>query len=285
MPDRRPPSRTVRAAKSKVEGPAAYAGAHETATGTVELTADRDDPDGWMVVVNGAPSSYVHLGDPTRLEFEYVRWIGDLLDVCAPEGEPLRVAHLGGAGCTLARYVAATRPRSPQVVFELDPVIVELMREAFAQDRKGFKLRAGDAREGVANLQPSSYDVMIRDAFDGDQVPPHLTTLEFVQDVARVLGRDGIYVANVADRSTQLIARAEAATMRAIFTDVALVAEPGQLRGRRYGNVLLLASNGTLPLDALTRRLASGAVRARLVPPDRVVELSAGIPPFTDAGF
>jgi spermidine synthase len=250
----------------------------------VSLEPDRDDPEGWTVVVNGAPSSYVHLGDPTRLEFEYVRWIGDLLDVCAPEGSPLRVAHLGGAGCTLARYVAATRPRSPQVVFELDPVLVELMRNAFAEGRKGFKLRAGDARSGVAALAAGSYDVVIRDAFDGDQVPRHLTTLEFVQDVARVLGPAGIYVANVADRNSDLIARAEAATMRAVFTSVALVAEPGQLRGRRYGNVLLLASNGPLPLAPLTRRLAAGAIRARLVPPERVVELSAGLPPLTDSG-
>ena len=63
----------------------------------------------------------MHLDDPTRLEFEYVRWTGDLLDVLAPEGEPLHTVHVGGAGCTLARYVAATRPRSRQVVLENDP--------------------------------------------------------------------------------------------------------------------------------------------------------------------
>ena len=258
-------------------------------TGIAEITADRDDPGGWFVVVNGVPSSYVHLDDPTRLEFEYVRWIGDVIDLfhaadrVADPAAPLRVAHLGGAGCTLARYVAATRPGSRQVVFELDAALVELVRRAFAIRRdQGIRIRADDARAGVRTLPDGSQDIVIRDAFAGNEVPSPLTTKEFCGDVARVLAPGGLYVANVADRTEQRHARAEAATMRTVFRQVALVAEPSQLRGRRYGNVLLLASNAPLPLDAITRRLASGAVRARVVRPERVAELVAGFRPLAD---
>lgn len=259
------------------------AGKHRIDTGVVELRLDTDDPDGWFVDVNGVPSSYVHESDPTVLVYEYVQWIGDLLDELAEPEAPLAVLHLGGAGCTLARYVAATRPGSSQIVYEVDSALVELMREAFdLRRRNGVRLRAGDARAGVAELPGDSRDVVIRDAFDIANVPPHLTSTEFAADVARVLRPGGVYVANVADRAEQAQARAEAATLRQVFDQVAMVAEPGQLRGRRYGNVLLLASNGGLPLDALTRRLASGVVRARVVYPDRVAELTAGTHPIHD---
>jgi spermidine synthase len=262
------------------------AGVHPISTGTAEIVPDRDDPGGWFVVVNGVPSSYVHVDDPTRLDFEYVRWIGDLLDLLDGDAAlpaPLRVAHLGGGGCTLAGYVAATRPGSRQVVFEVDGALVDLVRRAFGIRRdQGIRIRTADARDGVRTLSEDSQDVVIRDVFAGNEVPVALTTLQFCADLARVLAPGGIYVANVADRTEQRHARAEAATLREVFGHVALAAEPSQLRGRRYGNVLLLASDAPLPLDQLTRRLASGAVRARVVRPERLAELVAGLRPLTD---
>jgi hypothetical protein len=61
-----------------------------------------------------------------------------------------------------------------------------------------------------------------------------------------------------------------------------MIGEPGQLRGRRFGNVVLVAGQQPLPLEALTRRLAGQPVPARLVDPDRVRQLTAGIRPQTD---
>jgi hypothetical protein len=278
VPDRRPSGRRPGSGRRDRGSPAA--GRHHVETGTAEILADWDDPDGWMVLVNGVPSSYVHLGDPTRLEFEYVRWIGHVLDQAGAPGEPLRVAHLGGAGCTLARYVAATRPGSSQVVFEVDGELAALMRSAFG--RRGFRVQVADARAALAGLPGGSRDVVIRDAFVGDTVPAHLSTLRFAQDVARVLAAGGLYIANVGDREGAPLARAEAATLLATFGEVAMIGEPGQLRGRRFGNIVLVAGAAPLPLDAVARRLAGGAVPARLVEPDRVRALAAGIHPLTD---
>jgi spermidine synthase len=259
-------------------------GLHHVSTGTAEILADWDDPDGWMVLVNGVPSSYLNLADPTRLEFEYMRWMGDLLDLAAPPGEPVRTLHLGGAGCTLARYVAHTRPGSPQLVFELDPGVVELVRSSFGRyGTHGFKVRTVEARAGLALAPDDSRDVLVRDAFLGASVPDHLATLEFAREAARVLETGGLYLANVADQAAAPHARVEAATLLAVFENVAMIGEPGQLRGRRFGNVVLVASDGPLPLDGLARRLAGGAVPARLVLPDRVRELAAGHQPRTDA--
>ena len=80
--------------------------------GTAQLIPDPDRASGWTLAVGNTPQSHVDLEDPTYLEFEYIRWIGHLIDLVAPEGSPLNVLHLGGGAWTLARYVAATRPGS-----------------------------------------------------------------------------------------------------------------------------------------------------------------------------
>ena len=234
-------------------------------------------------MVNGVPSSHVDLDDPLRLDFEYVRWIGDLLDVVAPEGEPLRAAHLGGAGCTLARYVAATRPLSRQVVLEIDPGVVEVARQAFGlRSSARLRLRVADARAGLTDLPDGGQDVVVRDAFSGATVPSHLTTAQFLAEVRRVLAPGGTYAANLADAPPLGQARAEAATALASFAHVLVIAEPAQLNGRRYGNVVLVASDGDLPVPALVRRLSSGAVRARLLDTGEVRAFAAGRRPLSD---
>jgi spermidine synthase len=252
-------------------------------TGTAELVADGDGRAGWTLFVNGVPCSHVDLDDPQRLDFEYMRWIGDLVDVAAPPGEPLHTLHLGGAGCTLARYVAATRPGSRQLVVELDAGLVELAREAFGlRSTAAIRMRAGDAREVLVTLPSARYDLVVRDAFEVDEVPEHLRTRGFVEQAARVLGPRGIYVANLGDGGAMDGARAETATVLAVFAQVVVVAEPAQFRQRRFGNVLLIASQTALPVGPLGRRLASGPVRARSLEDDEVTAFAAGRRPLED---
>jgi len=264
--------------------PGPVAGVYPVATGEAGLVPDGDGRRGWTLTVNGVPSSHVDLDDPLRLDFEYLRWIADLIDVAAPGGEPLRVLHLGGGACGLARYVAASRPGSRQLVVEVDPDLIELVRAAFGLRSTGLlRLRAGDARDVLASLPDGRYDVIVRDAFAVDRVPPHLTTREFLAQVRRVLAGGGTYAANLGDGSPGLGgARTEAATVRSAFDEVAVIAEPAQFHGRRYGNVVLLGSQQPLPVAALGRRLASGAVRARMLEGGEVTAFAAGRRPLAD---
>src|SRR5436309_4208111 len=84
--------------------------------GYAELVGDPDRPQGWTLLLDGTAQSHVDLDDPTHLEFEYVRRLAHVADLAAAPTAPLRVLHLGGGAWTLARYVAATRPASPQWV-------------------------------------------------------------------------------------------------------------------------------------------------------------------------
>ncbi len=254
-------------------------------TERVVFVPDRDGHDGWTVIVDGVQSSHVDLDDPTRLDFEYMRWIGDLLDLAWPDGQRVRAAHLGGAGCTLPGYVAATRPDSRQVVFEVDAEVLEAVREGLGvRSSSRLRLRLDDGRRGLAGLPDASLDLVVRDAFDNGRVPGHLRTTQFCAEVARALRGDGVYVANLADSPPLRLARAEAATALAVFPEVALAAEPAQLKGRpRFGNLVLAASREPLPVQDWARRLAAAPVRGRLLDTAAVRAFAADAKPFADA--
>jgi spermidine synthase len=248
-----------------------------------ELVQDLDDTDGWLLYLDGVASSYVDLSDPTNLVFEYVRWIGHVLDLARPEGDPLDVVHIGGAGCTLARYVAATRPGSRQVVFEPHADVLDLAREAFGlRSGHGLKLRVGEGRAGLTGLPAQSYDVVIRDAFVGDTVPAHLLTAEFLAETRRVLRADGVYIANVADKQPLMLARAEVSTALEAFAHVAVIGEPSTFRGRRFGNLVLVASDSPIDTGALRRRSASGGAPGRVMDTDDSRAFTGGAKPLTD---
>lgn len=256
------------------------------ATGMVELRRDRDDPNGVTLLLNGVPSSHLDLADPTRLDFEYMQQMAAVIDRCAEPRAPLRVIHLGAAGCTMARYVQAVRPGSHQLAIELDSTLAELVRTWFDLPRAPLlRLRTGDARAELARLPSASADVIIRDVFAGAATPANVTTLEFTADVARVLRPGGLYLANCADRPPLDRARAEVATLRAAFADVAAIAEPGQLRGRRYGNLVLAGTDrpGLLGSADLARAVRSLPAPTRLLHGQELTAFAGHAVPRADA--
>ncbi len=230
----------------------------------VELLADADRDGSWMLLVDATPQSHVDLADPRHLEFEYVRRMGHVLDLAAEPGAPLDVVHLGGGALTLPRYVSVTRPGSRQRVVEIDQQLTDLVREHLPLPRGArIRVRADDARVGLAALRDRSADVIVTDVFSGARTPAHLTSTEFVAEARRVLRPGGLYAGNVADGPPLRFARAQVATLRAVFRHVCLLAEPGTLRGRRFGNLVAVASDAELPIDGFVRRCAGDPMPAR----------------------
>ena len=247
--------------------------------GTAELLQDLDHEDGWLLSVDGVAQSYVDRADPTRLEFDYVRLMGDVVDAL-PDG-PLSVVHLGGGGCTLPRYVAATRPSSRQLVVEADLALAELVRSSFGT--AGFRLRTGDARAELPRLRQGESDLVVADVFESAVMPVHVTTLEWVEQVRRLLRPGGTYVVNVADGRPLAFARGQVSTLLAAFPHVLLLADPSVLRGRRFANLVLAASDAPLPEASLVRTVSRAAGRARLVSGDALRDFTGGAAVVTDA--
>ena len=234
--------------------------------GTAELLADADRDGAWMLLVNHTPQSHVDLDDPGHLEFEYVRRIGHVLDLAASPGAAIDAVHLGGGALTLPRYVSVTRPGSRQRVVEIDQPLTDLVRAHLPLPRgHRIRVRADDARVGLAALHTDSADVVICDVFAGARTPGHLTSVEFATDAQRVLRPHGVYAANVADGPPLAFARGQVATLRSVFRHVCVLAEPGTLRGRRFGNLVAVASDAELPIDDYVRRCARDPMPARVV--------------------
>jgi spermidine synthase len=243
--------------------------------GTAKLMPDVDRERAWLLTVDEAPQSYVDLDEPTHLEFEYTRRLGHALDTLAEPGRPLDVLHLGGGALTLPRYVAATRPGSRQDVVEADRGLLDLVVEHLPlPGDAGITLHAADARGWLETAAPDSVDVVIADVFGGSRIPAHLTTVAYARAADRVLRPGGIYLANLADAAPFAFLRSQLATFAAVFEELAVIAEPGVLRGRRFGNAVLVAAHRPFDVAPLARRTAADAFPAR-------VEHGAGLRDFT----
>lgn len=114
-------------------------------------------------------------------------------------------------------------------------------------------------------------------------MPAQLTSVEYAREAARVLRPGGLYAANLADGAPFGFLRAQLANFGAVFGELALIAEPGVLRGRRFGNAVLLASDAALPVAALARRCAGDAFPARVESGDALARFTRGARTVADA--
>jgi spermidine synthase len=131
-------------------------------------------------------------------------------------------------------------------------------------------VHTADARAWLSRCPAGSADLVVADVFGGSRVPAHLTSVEFAREAVRVLRPGGVYVANLADAAPFAFLGSQLATVREAFggftpDGACLLAEPGVLRGRRFGNAVLAVSRRPLPLAALGRACAGDAFPARVV--------------------
>jgi spermidine synthase len=123
---------------------------------------------------------------------------------------------------------------------------------------------------------------VVTDVYRPDgRMPGGLGTTEAVAAIARVLRPTGWYAVNLADSSSLRFSRAQAATLRAVFADVCLIAEPAVLKGRRFGNLVAVAGDG-LAIDALAADAARDAFPARLLHGAELSRFIAGARPVRD---
>lgn len=251
------------------------------------IEPDRWVPGSYQLVVDGTPQSHVDLDDPTRLFFEYVQRMGNVIDLLREPGEPITAVHLGAGAMTLPRYIAATRPGSRQQVIELETELVDLVREQLPLPKSAqIRVRHGDAREVVRKLPAGlrgTVDLLIVDIFSGARTPAHVTSVEFYREAAAVLKPDGVVLVNVADGPPLSFARGQAATLGTVVEHVAALAETQVLKGKRFGNIVLVGSNAALPLEWLPRLLASGPHPAKAVAGAELGQFVAGAAVVTDA--
>jgi hypothetical protein len=244
---------------------------------------DRDPHDGVTVVVDGTPQSYVQPDDPVLLVFEYVQHFA-LVVGSLPPG-PLAVTHVGGAGLTFPRWVEATRPGSPQIVLEPDVELTETVRRELPLPRRHrIRVRAVDGVTGMRALANASADVVVVDAYASGRVPADLTTVEFLADVRRVIRPSGLVMLNIADEpARRFLGRVLATVTAAGYTDRLVLATSEVLRGRRFGNSVVVASPSSVDVPAIRRGISRMSFPAGVRHGAEVERMVSGARPLTAA--
>ncbi|MEY4039673.1 MAG: hypothetical protein RLZZ52_541 [Actinomycetota bacterium] len=241
----------------------------------------------FILEVDGTPQSHVFIDDPGELFFEYIRRIGHVLDVYGEPGTPITAVHLGGGALTLPRYIEATRPGSRQQVIELEQDLIDFVREHMPLQRgANIRIRYGDAREVMGKLPTGLHgnvDVVIVDVFSGARTPAHVTSVEFYREAAQLLSPHGVLIINVADGPGLAFARGQAATVQAVLPNVIALAETQVLKGRRFGNVVLVGSNDDSIGDWLPRLLAGGPHPAKAVEGAEMTQFIGSAPIVLDS--
>ena len=245
------------------------------------LVPDLAYPRAFTLRIGRTDQSYVDLDDPLRLEFDYVQRLADIVDSVAEPGR-IRVVHVGGAGMTLPRYLAATRPTSAQVVLEPDIELTAFVRRHLPLPaRSGIKVRGTDGRRGIAELRDGYADLMIIDAFVGARVPAELTTSDLLADARRALSDHGVIIINLTDRGPLGYAKRVLAGVRLAFPHLLLCAEASTLKGRRFGNVIIAGCATPLPYAAIAERAGRPPFPYRVLHGARLRQLLADSVPFS----
>ncbi len=240
------------------------------------VVVDEDNASGRILVLDTLRHSYVDLDDPTNLPFSYAQTMSDVLEFVAPPGEAIEVVNVGGAGMSLPRYLAATRPGTRSLVLEIDQTLVDVAVEQLGVVLDDdLRVRIGDGRLTLSEVEDGSVDLVIGDAFGGVSVPWHLTTREFLEVVHTSLRPGGTYALNMIDYGSLDFARAEAATLADVFDHVAIFAPAQRLRGEAGGNFVMVASDDPIAVaDMLARNGLRGDDEAVLVSSGSPVELA-----------
>ncbi|MGR4880471.1 fused MFS/spermidine synthase [Streptomyces sp. LARHCF249] len=260
----------------------------ETRYHCARVVADPDRGSGRTLVLDGVRHSYVDIHDPTVLQFEYVRAIASVVDAAFPKAEALDAHHLGGGGLTFPRYLAATRPGTRSLVSEIDGGVVRIDRDQLGlRAHDGIDVRVEDGRLGLRRLDAGSRDLVVGDAFGGVSVPWHLTTVEAMTDVRRVLNEDGLYVANLIDHGGMAFARAEVATLAETFEHVALLGKPADIgldptATSAGGNLVVIASNRPVDLCATQEGLDARQTSWKIATGEALASWVGDAQPLTD---
>lgn len=171
---------------------------------------------------------------PDELVFDYARlsFVGLLVH---PEPERVLIVGLGGGSIPTAFHQMF--PAATIDVVEIDSAVVDVAKRFFNfEESDKVDVSVKDARVFVkqAGMFGRKYDYIVLDAFNGDYIPEHLMTKEWLEECKRILADDGVLVANTF--SVSQLYHHESATYEAAF---------GWLRNvkEHSGNRIILTGN------------------------------------------
>ena len=113
--------------------------------------------------------------------------------------DPKRILVVGLGGGTLPTAFHALYPQAHIDAVEIDPAVVAVAKEYFNfRVSPNLQVHTQDARVWTKRAVRAglSYDIIVLDAFNGDYIPEHLMTQEYLQETKALLAPGATLVAN-----------------------------------------------------------------------------------------
>lgn len=188
----------------------------------LKFTLKRDD----------STQTCINLNRPKRMVFAYTKMsMASLL----LNPSPKRILIIGLGGGTLPMAMRDLLPEAQIETVEIDEAVVRVAKEyfGFVEDQNNRAITQ-DARVfgKRAALRGREFDLIILDAFNGEYIPEHLMTVEFLREMRSLLSDDGVLVANTFASSR--LYDFESATYAAVFGKFL------NFRGASTGNRVIL---------------------------------------------
>lgn len=201
--------------------------------------------------------------------------------------EPAKVSSalfIGAGAFGMPENVSRDFPEAAVDVVEIDPQVIAVGRKFFKLDEfPRVQAHAGDARRFLLQHDGKKWDLIFGDAYNGiRQIPPHLATQEFYQQIAAHLEPQGVFIMNLIAAVTGPKSELTAgmlATLRKAFPHIE-VFSVGYRRDETQ-NVILMCSRENLKPLIVDRYAAQGSWQERLLR----THVPAGTVPRSDYVF
>lgn len=187
--------------------------------------------------------SCLYKSHPKKLVFSYTKL---LMSSLLLNSSPKNILIIGLGGGTLSNTFHQLFPEANITNVELDDAVSKVARKYFSYfENQRIKTVTQDGRIFIkrAALKKQQYDLIVLDAFNGDYIPEHLMTQEFLQEVKKILSDDGVLAANTF--STSKLYAHESATYQAVFGDFYNV------RSDDFSNRIILAQAHSVDSEKL----------------------------------
>ena len=176
----------------------------------------------------------IKLDAPDQLLFEYTRI--SFAGLAFLDQLPKEALFVGLGIGAMPRFLARHFPETTIEVAEIDPAVVDLAKEYFSFKEAGkMTVKVEDGRQFIKRAK-KGYDIIFLDAYQGDTIPFHLTTREFLREVKARLNPGGVVVSNILSPTRNKFFTAMVKTYHAEFANLAI------FKGKASGNYVFVAS-------------------------------------------
>ena len=228
----------------------------------VSVRRPREKPDIRTFKQDKLIHSQIDMGDITDLKYDYEQIHAAITHRFSRDKDNLSVLMIGGGGYVFPRYVEKLWPGSRIDVAEIDPGVTEAAMQAFGLDRNtSIRTFTMDARNYVDKLleqehtgqAKTRYDFIYEDALNDYSIPFQLTTREFNDKLAVLLGNEGIYMVELIDIfDSGLFLGAFVNTLQKTFPYVYVITRAKRLHSVR-STFVVAAANRELDLENLAQ--------------------------------